>query len=311
MQTAQQMLNSPLLLMEGALGERLKREYQLAIDGVAGMAHLIETSEGRAALRAIWLQYADIARRYRLPFVATTPTRRASHNRIQLAGLPETILKDNLRFLQQIRNEAAIDMLAGGMVGCAGDAYTGEGCLPYGEAWEQHRWAVAQFQEAGADFLYAALIPTLGEALGVAHASAEAALPCVISFTIQSDGRLMDGTTIADAIRTVDAAVSQPPVFYMTNCVHPNIVYKALSQPFNRTPLVRSRFAGIQANTSDLPYSALDASPVLHSTPPQALAQGMLALKQDFGLRVFGGCCGTDQTHMEAIASAISGLPFQ
>ena len=101
MQTAQQMLNSPLLLMEGALGERLKREYQLAIDGVAGMAHLIETSEGRAALRAIWLQYADIARRYRLPFVATTPTRRASHNRIRLAGLPETILKDNLRFLQR------------------------------------------------------------------------------------------------------------------------------------------------------------------------------------------------------------------
>lgn len=300
-------LEQPLVMMEGALGERLKREYGIDTMGKQYMAGLVYSPEGRAALGAIWQSYIAVAKRYGLPFIATTPTRRMNRRTLPQAGLAEQALYDNVAFLREIRDASGIDMLAGGMMGCIGNAFSAEGCVSAVEAYDVHRWAAERYQKAGVDFLFAALIPTLEDALGISRAMAETGLPYLVSFTIQGDGKLIGGATIAEAIDTVDAAVSAAPAFYMANCVHPSIVYEALSQPFNRTPTVRTRFRGLQANTSALPFSVLDASPVLYSSPPEELAQGMLRLKQDFGLTLFGGCCGTDHTHMEAMAAALTG----
>ena len=124
----------------------------------------------------------------------------------------------------------------------------------------------------------------------------------IISFTIQADGRLIDGTTITDAIRYIDQAVTAVPVCYMTNCVHPSIVYQALSQPFNRNETIRSRFWGIQANTSPLSYAELDHSVDLKCSEPEAFAQEMLWLRQVNPIKIWGGCCGTDHRYMECVA---------
>lgn len=308
MMTAEQVLNAPLILMEGALGERLKRDYGLMTTGKAGMAHLIEEPQGVAALTAIWESYVAVARRHRLPMIATTPTRRANIVSMAQAGLSEQSLVKNVALLRHIRDASAIDMLAGGMMGCGGNAYTGEGCLPFEAARDMHRWAARVYESAGADFIFAAIMPTLPEALGIAHAIAETSLPYLISLTIQEDGCMVDGTPIAEAIATIDASAPRGPAFYMTNCVHPRIVHAALSQPFNQVPLVRQRFLGLQANTADLPYHELDASPVLHTATPEALAEGMLLLRREHGFRLFGGCCGTDASHMEAIAQRITAV---
>lgn len=117
------------ILMEGALGERLKREYGLTFDPHVVMARLVEREEGRAALAAIWGQYIDVARRHHLPFLATTPTRRADRLRMDAAGCGETLLSQNAAFLREIQRTSGMEMYAGGMLGCRGDAYTGEGAL--------------------------------------------------------------------------------------------------------------------------------------------------------------------------------------
>ncbi|MBP3388840.1 MAG: homocysteine S-methyltransferase family protein, partial [Clostridia bacterium] len=72
------------LLMEGALGERLKREYHLRFDGQVAMAKLIYDPAGAAALRELWQGYARIAAAHNLPFMATPPTRRANRERVSL-----------------------------------------------------------------------------------------------------------------------------------------------------------------------------------------------------------------------------------
>ena len=74
------------LLLEGALGERLKREYGLKIDGTAAMAPLVYDPQAQKALAALWAVYRGIAQEYGLPFLATTPTRRANRERAALAG---------------------------------------------------------------------------------------------------------------------------------------------------------------------------------------------------------------------------------
>lgn len=290
------------LLMEGALGERLKREYQLAPDPVVALASMVETAQGRTALGEIWGEYIAIAQKYRLPFLATTPTRRANRERISLSGFGDSILKDNVDFLKEIRAESPTSMYVGGLMGCKGDAYTGAGALGEREARVFHSWQAQRLAAAGVDFLMAGIMPTAPEAAGMARAMSETGLPYFISFTIQADGRLIDGTSIHDAIVHIDGAVRIRPVCYMANCVHPTIVRKALAQPWNRTTAVQERFQGVQANTSPLPYAQLDGATDLHCTDPRALALEMAALRREMNLKIWGGCCGTDSRHMEEMA---------
>lgn len=291
-----------MILMEGALGERLKREYGLTLDEYVAMANLIYDEKGAIALTNLWNEYIDIARKYQLPFMATTPTRRANQERIKEAGCSENIIRDNVKFLRNIQRNSGIEMYVGGLMGCKGDAYTEEGALSERDAYVFHKWTAEQFEKAGADFLYAGIMPTLPEAAGMAKALESTDLPYIISFTIQEDGRLIDGTRITDAIRYIDEITSSKPICYMTNCVHPSIVYKALSQPFNENEIVRSRFWGIQANTSPLSYAELDGSADLKCSEPEEFATEMMKLSDVGNFKIWGGCCGTDNRHMECVA---------
>lgn len=290
------------VLMEGALGERLKREFHLDINGTVAMADLVYQEKGRAALKVLWDEYIDIARRYQLPFLATTPTRRANQERACQAGYDESIVADNVEFLRSVKEAANIDMYIGGLMGCKGDAYTGEGALDQEQAVAFHRWQANLFKSAKVDFLYAGIMPVLAEAVGMAQAMSDTDIPYMISFTIQKDGKLVDGHTIDDAIRCIDDHVSHPPVCYMTNCVHPDIVYEALSHSFNKTQAVRTRFMGIQVNTSKLSYQELDGAEDLQFSSPVDLGKAIFKLKSDYHFKIFGGCCGTDSSHLEEIA---------
>lgn len=296
-----------ILLMEGALGERLKRDYNLSIDGPVAMASLIYEEKGREALGVLWKEYLTIAEKYRLPFLATTPTRRANKERVKSGGFDESIIADNVEFLHSIKQTASAEMFIGGLMGCKGDAYTGEETLSFDLAKEFHSWKCDLFKKTSIDFLYAGIMPVLEEAAGMAAAMAQSGLPYIISFTIQRDGRLIDGNTIDFAIRYIDGSVSRRPLCYMTNCVHPDIVYQALSHSFNQTETVRSRFMGIQANTSALDYADLDGPKELKTTSPAELANSMVRLKSDFNFTIFGGCCGTNNRHMDEIARQITG----
>jgi S-methylmethionine-dependent homocysteine/selenocysteine methylase len=190
-------------------------------------------------------------------------------------------------------------------VGCKGDAYTGEGALTRQEAFAFHSWQANAFLEAGIDFLYAGIMPTLYESIGMAEAMAATGLPYLISFTIQKNGKLIDGTMISRAIEIIDHMVEKKPLCYMTNCVHPLITLEALSQPFNRNDIVGRRFLGIQSNTSMLSYEELDHAADTKSTDPIGFAEDMMQLVKKKQFKILGGCCGTDHRHIEAIAQKL------
>ena len=297
------------VLMEGALGERLKREYQLRFDEHVAMAGLVYEAQGRAALIELWSEYADIAQLHGLPLLATTPTRRANRERVSASRYDRSIIRDNVSLLRGLQEQSSAEVHVGGLMGCKGDAYRPTDVLPAAEARSFHAWQAGLFAEAGADFLYAGIMPVLPEAIGMAQAMGDSGLPYIISLMIRDNGRLLDGATIHDAIQTIDSSVDVQPECYMTNCVHPTVLYAALSRPFNSTELVRARFSGIQANASRLSPEDLDDASDLESSDPVLLADAMIRLRDDKKLRVFGGCCGTDGTHIEEIARGLTQHP--
>lgn len=293
------------VLMEGALGERLKREFGLVFDERITMAGFVYQEAGKQALTELWKQYADIADRYQVPFLATTPTRRVNQERVKGFNYPDGIIIDNVALLKRVQKECSCEMYAGALIGSKGNAYTGDEPLSIYESMEFHEWEIERFARAGVDFFYAALLPNLEEAIGIAKAIERTKIPYIISFTIQADGCLIDGTSISEAIERIDASVKIKPAFYMTNCVHPTIVKEALEKPFNRTKMVQNRFLGIQANTSPLSYKELDNSLVLRSSEPEEFAEAMKALDELKYMKLLGGCCGTDWRHMEAVAKQL------
>lgn len=290
------------ILMEGALGERLKREFHLSFDENVVMSALVYQNAGRNALEKLWGQYAEIAWKYKMPFLATTPTRRTNMHRVEKSCFDSGIIKDNVDFLRQVQKRQKAEMYVGGLMGCKGDAYTGIGALNKQESQIFHEWEVKLFAEAKVDFLYAALIPDVEEAAGIALTIQKYKVPYIISFTIRKDGCLVDGTTIGKAIQYIDSIVEFAPVCYMTNCVHPKILYEALSQPLNQNKTVYTRFSGIQANTSQLPYEELDNAKDLKTSDPVELARQILELRTINPLKIIGGCCGTDSRHINEIA---------
>ena len=142
---------------------------------------------------------------------------------------------------------------------------------------------------------------------GMAQAMEQTGLPYLISFMIRKDGRLIDGTPISQAISAIDAATGRHPLCYMTNCVHPSVLRQALLQPENRGKPEMRRFLGIQANTSPLSPEELDGAEELFCSEPEELAEHMAVLEQIQPFKIFGGCCGTDGSHMQAIAKKLSG----
>lgn len=296
---------SSAILMEGALGERLKREFNIKFDDIVAMAGLIYNQNSKQAMQNIFEEYMKIAQKYDLPFIATTPTRRANKERVMKSDFNEKIIEDNVHFLQQIKNNISSNMFVGGLMGCKGDAYKATEILSVEEAQEFHSWQANLFKNSGVDFLFAGIMPALTEAIGMAKAMENTGVPYIISFMIRDDGKLIDGTTIHNAILNIDNATVQKPICYMTNCVHPTILRKALSFSFNKTKLVKERFCGIQANTSPLSPEELDNCCDLKSSDSVSLARDMMKLYKYFTPKIFGGCCGTDNRHIEEIAKRL------
>lgn len=290
-------------LMEGALGERLKREFGLDITGPTAMAPLVDSEAGREALKSLWTEYLGIAKRYSLPFLATTPTRRLNN---VTAGREEMVrlARENVAFLRYTLGDDDYPAFAGAMMGCCGDAYSGQGCLDEEEAYKLHSHTAAVFKEAGADFLFAALMPTLPELKGMVRAMSETGLPYIVSLSLREDGCIADGTPVNQVIRAFDYDLSlRPPLCYMANCVHPAVALEGLRNRVNRRKAVQRRFKGLQANTAEMPFSKLDNSDcLLVTSSPQELADDMANLDSFIPMQVLGGCCGTDGTYLEELA---------
>ena len=99
------------------------------------------------------------------------------------------------------------------------------------------------------------------------------------------------------------------PLFYMINCAHPDHFQHLLlglgDQQQTLQPAWTTRIQALRVNASKLSHADLNACSTLDDGNPRELASQLQILQQCVpSLRVFGGCCGTDSRHIEAIATS-------
>ena len=299
------------VLTEGSVGTRLRNQKpDLPWEGSTGiaMAGDIYDDRKRQAIMDTHRAYADIAVAAGLPMIIETPTRRANKERMAVSPYnSHSVIADNVDMMCQAQEDCS-HIYISGIMGCRGDAYSGKPGLSVEEGYAFHSWAVEVFARTNVDLLYAALMPTLPETLGWAKAAASTGLPYLISWSMDKNGCLLDGTPLYDAIAAIDDATPHAPLAHVSNCIHPRFCHQALLQPFNRTKNVHTRFQGLSANGAAMERDALDDNAEICCDEPEVWVAAFQALYADFPLKLLGGCCGTEDAHIQALAAWAAGM---
>ena len=266
------------------------------------------SSAGRARLDKYFGAYMDAAREQKTGFVLDTVTWRANAAWGAVMGNDHSAItkinQDAVAYAIRLRDAFETDtfpIVVDGVVGPAGDGYAIDEELLPEAAQKIHSVQINAFAASGVDLVTAVTMTHAGEAIGVVRAAQAAEVPVVVSFTVETDGKLPSGQTIEEAIAQVDAATSNGPKYFMINCAHPDHFDNALK----RGETWMARISGIRANASRMSHAELDEAEELDDGNPSELASEYQRL-QDLlpHLKVLGGCCGTDHRHVSAIGHA-------
>jgi homocysteine S-methyltransferase len=268
---------------------------------------LLETEAGRAELARYHEHYLQIARRQGSGFILDTATWRANPDWGRLLGYGLDGLRgvnaaavQHVAALRESWETATTPLVLNGAIGPRGDGYKA-GRMDAAEAEDYHAFQVEVFTDTEADMITAYTLTNIDEAVGVARAAKAQAMPCVISFTVETDGRLVTGRTLRAAIETVDEQTDGYPADFMINCAHPTHFEQALTAGESWG----ERIHGVRANASAKSHAELDESETLDEGDPADLGRRYRALTQAFPrMRILGGCCGTDHRHLNAICKA-------
>ncbi len=299
-------LGGDLFLTDGGLETFLIFERDLDLPEFAAFV-LLANESGRTELRDYFTPFLDLAVERGLGFILESPTWRANPSWAEKIGYgPDELAAANrqaIELMVELREvaEAETPVVISGCVGPEDDGYAPGRTMTATEACAYHSTQVGTFAATDADMVTAITMTYAEEAIGIARAAGKAEIAVVISFTVETDGKLPSGQALGDAIAQVDFETDASVAYYMVNCAHPSHFEHVVEQG----GAWLGRIAGLRANASTLSHAQLDEAEELDAGDPADLAERYADLRAELThLTVLGGCCGTDHRHVEAIRMA-------
>jgi homocysteine S-methyltransferase len=262
---------------------------------------LVDDERGQDLLVRYYDDYVDIARRAGTAIQLETPTWRASGDWGERLGYSaaelQRVNRDAVALLGRLRDRADLEtFLISGCLGPRGDGYVAGEVVDPDVAAAYHTPQIEALADGGADLITVLTLTGTGEAIGIVRAARSTGLPVAVSFTVEQDGRLPDGTPLSTAIADVDAEGG--PDYFMLNCAHPTHMAPAVTDSGDW----RSRIVGLRANASRRSHEELDAATELDEGDPAELRAAHDELRPHLpNLALLGGCCGTDVRHVAAM----------
>jgi S-methylmethionine-dependent homocysteine/selenocysteine methylase len=300
-------LNGDWFLTEGGIETSLVFYKGIDLPEFASFP-LLDDEAGRKALDDCVRPYFELARKHGVGMINETLTWRASRDWAQKLGISAADLERLTRKADDevvaYRNEFesnANPVVISGSIGPRGDAYNPDRALGIEEAERYHAEQIGVFRNTEVDLVSAMTLTHVEEAIGITRAAGKAGLPVVISFTVETDGRLPNGLPLGEAIDAVDQDDCTSPAYYMINCAHPTHFSSVLEAGAGWTERIRC----LRANSSALSHAELDESTEIDAGDPAELGRqhrDMLGILTN--VNILGGCCGTDDRHVDAIFQA-------
>ena len=294
-------------LSEGGTETELMYKYGFELPQFA-MFPLLDNPDAASKMRGMFRRYLDVVAANGMSALMGGLDYRASPDWGELLGYsPEGLAEANLQsiaFLREIANEYTSDIpeiLIQGLIGPRGDAYERNERITENEAEDYHSVQLQTLKNADVDLALALTFNNVPESIGVARAAAKIGVPLGLSLTLDSNSKLHSGTSLAEAITAIDAETNRSPEFYSINCSHP-----VEFEPAIKSEDWISRVRGVRPNASKMEKIALCEIGHLESGDPVELGElcGDLARRYPH-MDIWGGCCGTWDTHIEEIAKNV------
>ena len=287
----QALTDSSVVLLDGATGSNLRKAGMPV--GVSGELWALEHPEPVLALQRAYVRAGS-----RILFA---PTFTANRVGLALHGLESRLEELNTGLVALSKQAAAT---AEAPVYVAGDVTT-TGRPPHELSYEAlldiYAEQIGALAAAGADLIVIETMMGIDEtvaALDAAHTVCD--LPVMCSFSVESDGGLLFGGTITDAVETLqEMGASAVGVNCSAGPDQLEAVVRAMCAAAH-VPVIVKPNAGIPV---------MDEHGAAHySLTPERFVAAMQRLIA-CGASIVGGCCGTDPAYIRALAAALHLLP--
>ena len=304
-----QMTDGMTMLTDGGMETTLIYRDGIELPHFAA-CELLRSEHGWRVLLDYFDENAAIAQEAGLPFNVDSPTWRANPDWSARLGYSrdefEEVNREGIRLAEEVRlryETPETPVVIAGVVGPRGDGFHPRARQSAAEAAEYHFRQVAVFADTEADYVSGLTFTYSDEAIGLARAAEAAAMPVVISFTVETDGLLASGESLRQAIYAVDRETDVYPEYYMVNCAHPS----HLPADLDAHDAWVHRIRGLRANASTRSHAEIEAAGGPDEGDAEALALHFRTLRQRIPqLTVMGGCCGSDSRYTRAIADALT-----
>ena len=301
-------MKTNIILTDGGLETDIIFNHNIELEHFAAFP-LVETDSGRVVLEKYYRDYLELSKNNGTGFILESPTWRANLDWGKQLGYTEEQLiasnKKAIAFMEELRRAyktSNSEIKISGQLGPRGDGYQVQDVMTNSEAAKYHEMQVKAFKEAQVDMVTAITMTYSEEALGIVKAAQLYEVPVVVSFTVEVDGRLPSGENLEDVITKLDWVTDNYPLYYMINCAHPTHFIHL----FETDAIWKNRIQGLRANASCKSHAELDEATELDKGNACELGQLHTRLQELLpNLRVFGGCCGTDISHITEIYSAL------
>lgn len=298
MKLSQALKQYDLIVENGPLGTRLKYDY-----GYNTSYDLSQDIKGRQILIELYKGDMEVARQRNIPIIINAATFRASRNHTASSGINDfdqirQINLNNIQITIELRDEIKDDqqLFLGAPLGSMFDAYNIKNTPSAMDAYDYHKEQISIFKETPIDFINVVTLPTLPEALGIAQACDESGIEYTIGFILGSNGSLLDGTSLNEAIEEIDSQTQNKPLGYLVTCTHTSVI-SLLESDFKNS----NRLIGAQANGSCMSPSELEKLNKPIADDPEDFAIELKNLKEKLSLKIIAGCCGTTKEHLSHI----------
>jgi 5-methyltetrahydrofolate--homocysteine methyltransferase len=278
------------LILDGATGTRLQKAGMP--DGAGTEEWVLEHPEVLAEIQRSYVRAGSQ--------VLLTPTFGANAYKLRDRGIPDSQYIDYNYRLAMITKEAA----DGGVLVAGDIAPTGRLPYPYGDASmdsliSAYLVQAEGLEKAGVDLFIIETMMSLADARAAVMAVKQISeKPVFVTFTCDENGRILTGGAVEAALITMQ---SMGVDAFGLNCSSgPDTMLDNIRRltPYAKLPLIAKPNAGLPKLLNGRTVFDMAPEAFCMRVPEMAAA----------GVSVFGGCCGTDEEHIAALAEAVSNL---
>ncbi len=290
------------------LNDLLKRNRAAVLDGGMGSLLMQRIPSYKGCFELLNAENGDIVTEIHNLYISAgadiIETNSFGGSKLKLAeySLSERCRELNRKAAECARIAAKDKALVAGSVGPAGGLIEPVGKLTFDEVYESFREQIIGLEEGGADLIAIETMNDINEArIALMAAKENCSLPVITSVTFKEDGKTHGGTEIITAFATL-AQYGADAVG--ANCgLGPDIIYSILSDNFSTINKLGVPVA-VWANAG-LPI-VVEGKTTYPMTPEKF---GKLASKlAELGVKIIGGCCGTNPDHIKAVKDRISSI---